>query len=69
MPRLMPTEKPKSSPSPPSSALRQAAFPPGEDEIHLAVGFGLAFERLQIDIAADFSDLVDSISLSTIYSF
>ncbi len=47
----------------------RAVFQPGENEIHLAVGFGLAFERFQIDVAADFSDLVDAISLSTIYSF
>jgi long-subunit fatty acid transport protein len=47
----------------------RAIFRGGEDEIHLAAGVGLAFERFQIDVAADFSDLVDTISLSTIYSF
>jgi long-chain fatty acid transport protein len=47
----------------------QALFQPGEDEIHVAVGFGLAFKSFQIDLAADFSDLVDTASLSFIYSF
>jgi long-subunit fatty acid transport protein len=47
----------------------RALFQPGEDEIHVAVGFGLAFRSFQIDLAADFSDLVDTFSLSAIYSF
>jgi long-subunit fatty acid transport protein len=47
----------------------QALFQPGEDEVHLAIGMGLAFSSFQIDIAADFSDLVDTFSLSAIYSF
>jgi len=47
----------------------QALFPPGEDQIHLAVGLGLAFKSFQIDLAADFSDSVDTFSLSAIYSF
>jgi long-subunit fatty acid transport protein len=47
----------------------QALFQPGDDEIHFAVGLGLAFESFQIDLAADFSDLVDTVSLSAIYSF
>jgi long-subunit fatty acid transport protein len=47
----------------------QALYPPGEDELHLAVGFGLAFERFQLDAGVDFSDLVDTASLSLIYSF
>jgi len=33
------------------------------------LGFGVAFERFQIDVAADFSDLVDTLSVSAIYSF
>jgi long-subunit fatty acid transport protein len=44
-------------------------FPAGENEIHFALGFGLAFKSFQIDLAADFSDLVDTASLSVIYSF
>jgi long-subunit fatty acid transport protein len=47
----------------------RALFQPGEDEVHVAVGIGLAFTSFQIDLAADFSDLVDSLSLSAIYSF
>lgn len=47
----------------------RALFQPGEDEIHVTVGCGLAFRSFQIDLAADFSDLVDTLSLSAIYSF
>ena len=47
----------------------RALFQAGEDEIHLALGLGLAFKSFQIDLAADFSDLVDTASLSVIYSF
>jgi len=47
----------------------QALFQRGEDEIHFALGLGLAFKSFQIDLAADFSDLVDTASLSVIYSF
>jgi long-subunit fatty acid transport protein len=47
----------------------RALFQPGEDEIHVAVGLGLAFKSFQIDIAADLSELVDTYSLSAIYSF
>ncbi len=47
----------------------QALFQPGEDEIHVAAGLGLTFKTFQIDFAADFSDLVDTFSLSAIYSF
>jgi len=47
----------------------RALFQPGEDEVHVAVGFGLSFTSFQIDLAADFSDFVDTASLSVIYSF
>jgi long-subunit fatty acid transport protein len=47
----------------------RALFQPGEDEVHIAIGMGLAFTSFQIDLAADFSDLVDTVSLSAIYSF
>jgi hypothetical protein len=33
------------------------------------MGVGVAFKSFQIDLAADFSDLVDTIALSAIYSF
>jgi len=52
-----------------SNPEHQALFQPGQDEVHLALGIGLAFSSFQIDLAADFSDLVDSFSLSAIYSF
>ncbi len=41
----------------------------GEDEIHLAAGVGLAFDRFQIDLGADFSDEVNTLSVSAIYTF
>lgn len=47
----------------------RALFPPGEDELHVAVGVGLAFKTFQVDAGVDFSDLVDTGSLSVIYSF
>jgi len=47
----------------------RALFQRGEDEVHVAVGLGLAFKIFQLDLAADFSDLVDTASLSVIYSF
>ena len=42
---------------------------PGSDEIHYAFGIGAAFDRFQIDLGADFSDLRDTLSLSAIFSF
>jgi long-subunit fatty acid transport protein len=47
----------------------EALLTPGENHTHYAVGLGLAFNRLQLDVAADFSELVDTMSLSFIYSF
>jgi long-subunit fatty acid transport protein len=47
----------------------RALYPPGEDAVHLSVGAGIAFNRLQIDIGADFSDDADVFALSAIYSF
>ena len=47
----------------------EAVLTGGEDQMHYAVGLGLAFDRFQLDLAADFSDLVDTLSLSLIYSF
>jgi hypothetical protein len=37
--------------------------------LHYAVGLGIAGERLQVDLGADFSDVVDTFSISTVYSF
>ncbi len=47
----------------------RALLLPGDDELHLAVGFGLAFDTLQLDLGADLSDIRDTISLSAIYTF
>ena len=47
----------------------RAVRQPGEDEIHLAAGLGIVLGTIQIDLAVDFSDLVDTASLSAIYSF
>lgn len=47
----------------------RALLRPVGDKMHYAVGFGMAFERFQLDGAIDFSDLVDTISLSAIFSF
>jgi len=46
-----------------------AVLTSGEDHVHVAAGLGLAFERFQLDLAADFSELVDTLSFSLIYSF
>jgi long-subunit fatty acid transport protein len=53
----------------PDDPSHRALFQSGEDGVHVAVGLGLAFTAFQIDLAADFSDLVDTFSLSAIYSF
>ena len=53
----------------PDNPEHRALFQAGEDELHFTVGVGLAFESFQVDLAADFSDLVDTVSLSAIYSF
>jgi hypothetical protein len=47
----------------------QALLPRGKDEIHLSAGLGVAVERFQIDVAADFADHVNSLSLSLVYNF
>ncbi len=44
-------------------------FSIGDDEIHYAGGFGWAFEKFQLDAAADFSDLVDTYSVSGVWRF
>ncbi|MFQ5350349.1 MAG: hypothetical protein ACE5EG_07900, partial [Thermoanaerobaculia bacterium] len=51
------------------NALFSALLPPGDDELHLAAGIGLAFDRFQIDLALDFSDPADTAALSVVYSF
>ena len=39
------------------------------DRHRLAAGFGVAFERLQIDVGLDVSELRDTAAVSMIYSF
>ncbi|TNF73325.1 MAG: hypothetical protein EP299_08420 [Acidobacteria bacterium] len=46
-----------------------ALLQPGDDTLHYAAGLGFAFKRLQLDVGVDFSDLVDTASLSMIFSF
>jgi hypothetical protein len=40
-----------------------------EDITHFALGMGFAGEHLQLDLAADLSEVVDTAALSVIYSF
>jgi len=47
----------------------RALLPRGEDEMHYAAGLGIAMQNFQIDLAADFSDRADTVSLSAIYNF
>lgn len=47
----------------------RAIFRGGDDKLHYAVGFGLAFEKLQLDLAVDLSALRDTVSASAIFSF
>ena len=47
----------------------RALLRPGEDQLHYALGLGIAFENFQIDAALDLSDTVNTASLSLIYSF
>jgi long-chain fatty acid transport protein len=47
----------------------QAVLPQGDDEWHYTGGVGFATRRFQVDLAADLSDRVNTISLSAIYNF
>lgn len=44
-------------------------FKGGSDETHYSVGFGVFFTRFQVDVAADFSDIQDTISVSGVLRF
>lgn len=44
-------------------------FQGGDDEIHYALGFGVFWDRFQLDVAADFSDIQDTISVSGVFRF
>lgn len=48
---------------------RPSLLPGGDDEIHVAAGLGLVFERLQLDFGVDLSELVDTASISMIVGF
>ena len=52
-----------------STAFSRAELPGGNDELHLAAGFGVVLEKLQIDLGIDVSKLRDTASVSVIYSF
>jgi len=47
----------------------RALMPRGDDEVHFAAGIGVAMQQFQIDLAMDFADREDTLSLSAIYSF
>ncbi len=47
----------------------RAIFQPGDDQVHVSLGAGLALKILQLDLAVDLSDTVDTVALSTIYAF
>ena len=41
----------------------------GDDELHLSAGLGVAFDKVQIDVGLDISELRDTMAVSMIYSF
>jgi hypothetical protein len=48
---------------------RRSLLRGGDSQLHWSAGLGVAFERFQVDLGADFSELVDTVSVSGIYSF
>jgi long-subunit fatty acid transport protein len=44
-------------------------FSVGDDEMHYTLGLGIAFEKFQLDVAADISNRYDVYSLSGVYRF
>ena len=53
----------------PNVDVDRAFFRSGSDEMHYTLGLGWAFPRFQIDLAADWSDNVDSYSASGVVRF
>ncbi len=51
------------------NCLDATLFAQGDDEWHYSLGLGWAFEKFQIDAAADFSELVDTYSVSGVLRF
>lgn len=49
--------------------LARALLPRGEDEMHYTAGLGVAMQDFQIDLAMDFAERTDTVSLSAIYNF
>ncbi len=47
----------------------RALLPGSGDDWHYSAGVGIATERFQIDVGVDFADRVDTVSLSTVFSF
>lgn len=49
--------------------LAAALYPKGDDETHYSLGVGWSWSNFQLDMAADFSDLVDTYSVSGVFKF
>lgn len=54
---------------PVSAAAYAALFSAGDDQNHMSIGLGAAFESFQIDFGYDHSDTLDTLSLSGVYRF
>ncbi len=52
-----------------ADVFERAVFEPGKDEFHLTGGLGVVFDRFQVDLGADLSDLARLFSLSLVYRF
>lgn len=64
------TIRSRGTPTPGTDAVANARiFSIGGAEMHYTVGLGVAFEKFQIDAAADFSDPYDVYSVSGVYRF
>ncbi|HEV8631143.1 MAG TPA: hypothetical protein VGV61_12565 [Thermoanaerobaculia bacterium] len=51
------------------SQLLLARFTGGKEQLHVAGGLGIVLGRAQVDLAVDLSELVDTVSLSTVARF
>ena len=47
----------------------RALLPRRRDDVHYAAGLGVATSNFQVDVGVDLADLLDTVSLSVIYSF
>jgi long-chain fatty acid transport protein len=57
------------NPNFPNAVANALIFSVGDDEMHYTLGLGIAFEKFQVDLAADFSNPYDVYSLSGVYRF